>query len=113
MNQMQRKKVIIERLQQHFVPDYLEVIDESHLHIGHAGSRDGAGHFSIIIQGRYFDSISKLASHRAIYQVLADLIPHEVHAVKISVNPSLNHPVESNNSPYAAAFSFRSSLNII
>lgn len=86
MNNEQRKKIIIERLTTAFAPAYIEVIDQSHLHIGHAGAQSGAGHFDLIIEKRCFNESSTLAIHKAIYRVLGDLIPNEIHALSIKLS---------------------------
>ena len=53
-----------ERLQAAFAPDLLEVIDDSHKHVGHAGARDGRGHFSVEIRSDAFAGLTSLARHR-------------------------------------------------
>jgi len=75
--------IIHERLQQHFSPTLLEVQDDSARHQGHAGSANGAGHYTVIIRALCFENQSRLEVHRAIYQVLSDLIPDKIHALSI------------------------------
>lgn len=69
-------------------PTQLEIIDESHLHAGHAGSQSGASHFRVIISSRKFDGLRILQRHRLVYDQLNDLIPFPIHALAIvaSVN---------------------------
>lgn len=83
---MNRVELIYERLQHAFSPTQLEVIDDSHKHIGHAGSQDGAGHFTVRIHATMFVGLSRVETHKRIYQVLADLIPHQIHALRIVIN---------------------------
>ena len=64
-------------------PTHLEIIDESHLHAGHAGAQDGASHFRLIIGSEQFKGLSTLAKHRLINEQLKDLIPHPIHALAI------------------------------
>lgn len=85
MNNQQRQQVIIERLTKKFAPQYIEVIDKSDEHIGHAGAQSGAGHFDLIIDKNCFNEKSTLAIHKAIYAVLNDLIPSEIHALSIQL----------------------------
>jgi BolA protein len=85
MERAERLKIITERLQQGFLPEKLEVIDDSDQHIGHAGSKDGAGHYTVIILAEALKNKSRIEAHREIYQVLDDLIPHEVHALRIKL----------------------------
>lgn len=65
-------------------PRLLEVTDESHLHAGHAGARDGRGHFHVRIASTRFIGLSPLARHRLIYAALGDLMTTDIHAVRIS-----------------------------
>jgi BolA protein len=87
MTNTDRSQIITTRLQAAFTPTALWVEDESHLHIGHAGSASGAGHFHVHIQAAGLSGLSRLQAHRAIYAVLADLIPDEIHALSISCDP--------------------------
>ena len=64
-------------------PVELDIIDESHLHIGHAGSRDGAGHFRVKIVSSRFQGLRPVASHRLVYDLVHDLMPHPIHALAI------------------------------
>lgn len=82
---MSMQSRIKEKLDAAFSPQYLEVINESHLHTGHSGD-DGSGesHFKIIIQSNAFDTISRVARERMIHQVLADEIAL-IHAISIQV----------------------------
>jgi BolA protein len=78
-----RIQIITERLQNAFSPTHLEVIDDSHKHVGHAGAEGGAGHYKVIIQADIFKGKSRVDIHREIYRVLNDMIPHEIHALQI------------------------------
>jgi len=64
-------------------PQRLEIIDESHLHAGHAGSRNGASHFRIIIASTRFQGLAPVARHRLVYDLLQDQIPFPIHALAI------------------------------
>lgn len=82
----QRKKLISTRLQQFFSPEFLDVIDDSAKHQGHAGAESGAGHYTVVISAECFAKKSRVAVHREIYRVLSDLIPDEIHALSIKVS---------------------------
>lgn len=85
MDTEQRIKLIEHRLTNAFTPSVLRVIDDSHEHVGHAGSRDGAGHYTVEIMSELFASLTLVSVHRQIYDVLMDLIPSEIHALRIKV----------------------------
>lgn len=82
---MQRIQLIQQRLQDAFSPTHLEVIDDSEKHKGHAGSRDGAGHYTVMIASIYLKDQTRVAAHQKIYEVLNDLIPSQIHAVRIKI----------------------------
>ena len=46
-----------------FAPLELVVQDDSHLHVGHAGAREGR-HFSVVITAEAFRGLSRLRRHR-------------------------------------------------
>jgi len=65
----------------------LQVIDESHLHAGHAGaSESGIGsHFRVKIASPLFTSVSRVQRHRLVYDSLQDFIDQGLHALAIEV----------------------------
>ena len=83
MTPAERFATIQQRLEKAFSPTKLEVIDDSHKHVGHVGSRDGAGHYTVIISADCFKNKSLIEIHRDIYKELNDLIPQEIHALQI------------------------------
>ncbi len=66
-----------------FAPQALEVEDDSHRHAGHAGARDGRGHFNVHIVSTTFAGMAPLARHRAIYAALGDMMQTDIHALSI------------------------------
>jgi BolA protein len=81
-------KRIREKLERALAPQSLEVIDESHLHAGHAGSRQGGeSHFRVKMVSESFAGKSLLERHRKVNEVLADeLKPDGVHALAIEAH---------------------------
>lgn len=69
------------RLQQALAPAQLEVLDEGHLHIGHAGA--GSGHFRVRIASAAFAGKTRIQQHRLVYDALADLMGNGIHALAI------------------------------
>ena len=69
-------------LRQALQPQALEVQDDSHLHAGHAGAREGR-HFTVRITAARFNGLSRVARHRLIYDALQLLIPRGIHALAI------------------------------
>lgn len=85
MTTAQRLAAIESALTAAFNPTLLEVIDEGHKHVGHAGAKTGMGHFKVVIQSAVFDGLSRLAVHRKIYAALGELMDQEIHALSITV----------------------------
>ena len=63
-------------------PTALEVQDDSHLHAGHAGAREGR-HFSVRIVSGRFKGLGRVARHRLVYDALHSLMPRGIHALAI------------------------------
>lgn len=64
-------------------PVKLELIDDSHLHAGHAGARAGGGHYRLNIVSDAFQGKNTVARHRIIYDALGELMRKEIHALAI------------------------------
>jgi BolA family transcriptional regulator, general stress-responsive regulator len=64
-------------------PISLDITDESHKHAGHAGARDGGGHYVLNIVSRQFAGKNTVARHRMIYLVLDPMMKQEIHALTI------------------------------
>ncbi len=77
-----RVALIRERLEQNFQPSTLTIVDESHLHAGHA-SAGGAGHFAVELVSEAFTGKSTLERHRMVYAAMDELMNTEVHALSI------------------------------
>jgi BolA protein len=63
-------------------PAELRVRDDSHLHAGHAGAREGR-HFAVHIRSPRFAGLNRVARHRLVYHALASLISAGIHALAI------------------------------
>jgi BolA protein len=69
-------------LQQALNPSALEVQDDSHLHAGHAGAREGR-HFSVRVVSAAFDGLSRVARHRLVYDAAGPLFAEGIHALAV------------------------------
>jgi BolA protein len=74
-------------LRAEFAPSVIEVRDDSHLHAGHAGAREGR-HFSVRVVSGRFNGLSRVARHRLVYDALRSLIPQGIHALAIDARDS-------------------------
>jgi BolA protein len=75
------------RLEDEFAPQELDVIDESHLHVGHPGARDGRGHFKVRIVSDRFAGVSPIERHRMVYEALDELMQSDIHALSVTAAP--------------------------
>ena len=78
-----RMEMIRQRLQEALAPEMLEIEDESHLHAGHAGARDGRGHFRVMVVAEIFTGHTKIARHRLVFNALSDLMQTDIHALTL------------------------------
>ena len=79
-------EIVRSRLERAFSPSYLEVVDESVQHHGHAAHHAGNKHLAIIITAQDLKNLSRVESHRKIYALLTDLMPEPLHALRIMIN---------------------------
>ena len=71
------------RLQEALSATSIEIVDDSHKHVGHAGARDGRGHFSVRVVAACFSGLRPVARHRLIYDATGDLFETDIHALSI------------------------------
>ena len=62
---------------------HLEVIDESHLHAGHAGAKDGGGHFRAVIVSEQFAGLNRVKAQQLVYGTVSDWMGKEIHALSM------------------------------
>jgi BolA protein len=63
---------------------HVEVVDESHLHAGHAGAASGGGHFRATLVSPRFEGLSRVARQRLVYAALGELMQREIHALAMT-----------------------------
>lgn len=91
----ERVERIRQRLQTALAPASLEVVDEGHMHIGHAG--EGEGHFRVCIVSAAFAGKNAITRHRMVYAAVDDLIGHGIHALAIEARTP--DEVDPSNTP--------------
>lgn len=85
MTNIQRIDTIKQRVNSALKPSHCVIHDESQQHIGHPGAQSGAGHFAIEISAAAFNGKSKVTCHQMVYAAVEDLIPQEIHALRINI----------------------------
>ncbi len=80
-----RAQELEQRLRAALTISHLEIEDESHLHAGHAGAKEGKSHFSIAIAADEFAGKPPLKQHQLVYTAAGDLMKTDIHALSIRV----------------------------
>ena len=84
-----RPQRIRQLLEKQFDPQELLVKDQSQLHAGHEGAKDGKGHFDVTIVSDAFEGQNRIQRHRMVYDALDQLIQSDIHALRIkALTPS-------------------------
>jgi BolA protein len=74
------------KLRAAFAPAELQVVDESDLHKGHGGWREGGGtHFRVAMRAAAFDGLSRVERSRAVHRALAEELAGGVHALALEL----------------------------
>ena len=80
---------IAAKLRAALAPEQVNVIDDSHLHAGHAGARPGGqSHFTVEITASRFDGLTRVARHRLVNEALTEELAGPVHALVIRARAS-------------------------
>ncbi len=79
-----RRSRIEAKLRNRLKAVHVEVIDESALHVGHAGAASGGGHFRATVVSHQFDGLSLVQAQRLVYRALAEEMKSEVHALALT-----------------------------
>jgi BolA family transcriptional regulator, general stress-responsive regulator len=75
---------IVSELRQALHTDQVELIDDSHMHAGHAGARDGRGHFRVRVVSADFAGLRTLQRHQLVYRSLGEMMQTDIHALSIT-----------------------------
>jgi BolA family transcriptional regulator, general stress-responsive regulator len=79
-----RPEQIRTRLVEKLHTNAVDVIDDSHLHAGHAGARDGRGHFRVRVVSPAFAGLRPLQRHQLVYKALGEMMQTDIHALSIA-----------------------------
>ncbi len=74
-----------------FAPTEILVKDQSHLHAGHAGAKEGKGHFDVKIVSEKFAGQSRINRHRMVYDALGSYMQSDIHALRINAISPMDH----------------------
>lgn len=77
------RDVIEARLRESLIATHVEVVDESHLHAGHAGAKSGGGHFRAVIVSEKFAGLSRVKAQQLVYGAMGAWMGKEIHALSM------------------------------
>ena len=80
MSRIERMRTLLGALE----PALVEISDDSHMHVGHAGAASGGGHFSLKIVSPRFEGQRLVMRHRLVYDALQEMMKSEIHALAIT-----------------------------
>ncbi|MCP1674779.1 BolA protein [Natronocella acetinitrilica] len=80
---VERIRMIEARIRSALPVEHLDIEDESHLHAGHPGAKDGRGHFRVTVISESFGDCSPLQRHRLVYDAVGGLMQTDIHALSI------------------------------
>ena len=78
-----RRSRIEAELRERLAAIHVEVVDESHLHVGHVGAREGGGHFRAVVVSARFEDESPVERQRLVYNALEKVMGNEIHALSM------------------------------
>jgi BolA protein len=90
MNESRQAQIRTE-LEKSFQPTELLIKDQSHLHAGHEGAKDGKGHFDVTIVSEAFAGVNRVQRHRMVYDALGKLLETDIHALRIKAFAPSEH----------------------
>lgn len=77
---MKVQQVIETKLRGEFTPEYLDVVNESHMH---SVPKDSETHFKVVLVADVFNGKRQVARHQHIYGLLAQELQNGVHALAL------------------------------
>ena len=78
-----REDRIRQCLRERLDPQELLIKDQSQLHIGHEGAKDGKGHYELVLVSHAFEGMNRIQRHRLVYDALRELLESDIHALRI------------------------------
>ena len=80
---MDRRARIEAKLRESLDASYVLVVDESELHAGHVGAREGGGHFRAVVVSQHFDGKRPVERQRIVYAALTEEMGRDIHALSM------------------------------
>jgi BolA protein len=90
------QKTIEEKLQKAFSPQYLEVLNESHMH---SVPENSETHFKVTLVSAKFNAVRKVQRHQQAYAALQQELQEGVHALALHLYTEEEWQARENASP--------------
>lgn len=74
------QQIIEQKLNSEFMPVFLQVENESHMH---NVPKDSQSHFKVVLVTAKFSGLNKVKQHQEVYRVLTEELAGEVHALAL------------------------------
>jgi len=84
MDTVDTRTRIHEKLATAFAPHFVDVLDQSAAHAGHAGAASGGGHFRVLLVSAQFDGMNQVQRQRRVYEALREEMAGAVHALSMT-----------------------------
>ena len=84
MDTSDTRNLIHTKLADALTPTFVDVIDQSAAHAGHAGAASGGGHFRVLLVADEFEGMNQVARQRRVYEILAEEMTSRVHALSMT-----------------------------
>lgn len=97
---MEVQNKLQQKLQEAFNPEFLKIDNESHMHNVPAGSES---HFKVVLVSQLFAGQMPVKRHQQVYQVLADEMQNEVHALALHTYTAQEWEVVNQEAPASPA----------
>jgi len=89
---MRVSEIIRTKLEESLAPALLEIIDESHRHESHSGSKpSGETHFNVTIVSTVFEGKTRVARHRMVFDLLKEQMDAPIHALALTTLTPKEH----------------------
>lgn len=77
--------LVEQKLRDTYQPDEFELVDNSHLHAGHAGNKLGGSHLAVKMVSAVFEGMSTMQRFRHVQATLKAELQAQIHALELDL----------------------------
>ena len=83
---MNLEKIITEKINKNFSPDYFKIINFSDKHKNHyLDDSNDTSHIKLIIVSKSFNNLSKIDRERVVHKLLSEEISQNIHSIRLKL----------------------------